>query len=278
MPPLRRGGIRRRRRATGSGMSGAVHHRDAPRSLFLFAGVLALAASAGAVAAPAAAPAAIELRIPTASAGGDLALPIRMLLLLTLLSLAPAILVTMTAFTRIVVVLSMLRHAIGMQETPPNQVLVSLALFLSIFAMMPVLTQINDKALQPYTGGRMRLERAVEIASAEMRDFMVRQTREADLALMVELSHAPPPKRVEDISLAQLVPAFMLGELRSAFQIGFMIFLPFVMIDLVVSSVLMSLGMMMVPPVMISLPLKLLTFVLIDGWNLVARSLLGSFH
>ena len=210
--------------------------------------------------------------------GADLALPIRMLLLLSLLSLAPAILVTMTAFTRIVIVLGMLRHAIGMPETPPNQVLVSLALFLSLFAMMPVLTKINEQAFQPYSAGRIDLERAVDIGAVQMRDFMIRQTREADLALMAELSHAAPPKSVDDISLVQLTPAFMLSELRAAFQIGFMIFLPFIMIDLVVASVLMSLGMMMVPPVMISLPLKLLTFILIDGWNLVARSVLGSFH
>ena len=221
----------------------------------------------------------IELRmLPSQAKGADLALPIRMLLLLSLLSVAPAILVTMTAFTRIVIVLGMLRHAIGMQETPPNQVLVSLALFLSLFAMMPVLTQINEQAFQPYSAGRIGLERAVEIGAVQMRDFMIRQTREADLALMTELSHAAPPKSVEEISLVQLTPAFMLSELRAAFQIGFMIFLPFIMIDLVVASVLMSLGMMMVPPVMISLPLKLLTFILIDGWNLVARSVLGSFH
>jgi flagellar biosynthetic protein FliP len=216
--------------------------------------------------------------LPSQAKGADLALPIRMLLLLSLLSLAPAILVTMTAFTRIVIVLGMLRHAIGMQETPPNQVLVSLALFLSLFAMMPVLTRINEQAFQPYSAGRIGLERAAEIGAAQMRDFMIRQTREADLALMTELSHATPPKSVEEISLVQLTPAFMLSELRAAFQIGFMIFLPFIMIDLVVASVLMSLGMMMVPPVMISLPLKLLTFILIDGWNLVARSVLGSFQ
>ena len=227
----------------------------------------------------AAAPAAIELRLPAITGdGADLAMPIRIMLLLTLLSLAPAMLVTMTAFTRIVVVLAMLRHAIGMQETPPNQVLVSLALFLSLFAMMPVITQVNEQAFQPYSAGRMGSEQAVGIAARHLRDFMVRQTREADLALMVELSHAAPPARVEDISLVQLTPAFMLSELRSAFQIGFMIFLPFIMIDLVVSSVLMSLGMLMVPPVMIALPLKVLMFILIDGWNLVARSLPGSFH
>ena len=241
--------------------------------------LLALALAGACGWAWAAAPAAIELRLPSiAGDGADLAMPIRIMLLLTLLSLAPAILVTMTAFTRIVVVLSMLRHAIGMQETPPNQVLVSLALFLSLFAMMPVLTQINEQAFQPYSAGKIRSEQAVGIAADHLRDFMVRQTREADLALMTELSHAVPPARIEDISLVQLTPAFMLSELRAAFQIGFMIFLPFIMIDLVVSSVLMSLGMMMVPPVMIALPLKLLMFILIDGWNLVARSLLGSFH
>lgn len=221
----------------------------------------------------------IEVRmLPSQTKGADLALPIRMLLLFSLLSLAPAILVMMTAFTRIVIVLSMLRHAIGMQETPPNQVLVSLALFLSLFAMTPVLGRINEQAFQPYSAGKIGLEKAVDIGAAQMRDFMIRQTREADLALMSELSHAAPPRSVEDISLVQLTPAFMLSELRAAFQIGFMIFLPFIMIDLVVASVLMSLGMMMVPPVMISLPLKLLTFILIDGWNLVARSVLGSFH
>jgi len=241
--------------------------------------LIALGLTGASACAWAAAPAAIELRLPAiAGDGADLAMPIRIMLLLTLLSLAPAMLVTMTAFTRIVVVLSMLRHAIGMQETPPNQVLVSLALFLSLFAMMPVITQINEQAFQPYSTGKMGSEQAVAIAAGHLRDFMVRQTREADLALMVELSHAAPPARVEDISLVQLTPAFMLSELRSAFQIGFMIFLPFIMIDLVVSSVLMSLAMLMVPPVMIALPLKLLMFILIDGWNLVARSLLGSFH
>lgn len=226
-----------------------------------------------------AAPSTIELHLPSMTGdGADLAMPVRILLLLTLLSLAPAILVTMTAFTRIVIVLSMLRHAIGMQETPPNQVLVSLALFLSLFAMMPVISQINEQAFQPYSEGKMRSQQALGVAAGHLRDFMVRQTREPDLALMTELSHAAPPTRIEDISLVQLTPAFMLSELRAAFQIGFMIFLPFIMIDLVVSSVLMSLGMMMVPPVTISLPLKLLMFILIDGWNLVARSLLGSFH
>jgi flagellar biosynthetic protein FliP len=235
----------------------------------------ALAASSGA-SAPA-----FELRVvaPGAKAGAsDLSLPVRIMLLLSVLSLAPAILVTMTAFTRIVIVLSMLRHALGMPETPPNQVLVSLALFLALFAMMPVLSGMHEQAWQPWSEGRLDTMQALEVASDKMRDYMVRQTRESDLALMSELAHSPPPREIANISLVQLVPAFMLSELRSAFQIGFMIFLPFIMIDLVVSSILMSLGMMMVPPAMISLPVKVLTFILIDGWNLVARSLLGSFH
>ncbi|TCS37732.1 flagellar biosynthetic protein FliP [Paucimonas lemoignei] len=208
----------------------------------------------------------------------DLGMPIKLLILLSLLSLAPAILFTMTAFTRIIIILSMIRHAIGMPETPPNQVLVSLALFLTLFTMMPVLEQINKQAYQPYTSGQLKQEKALEIATAQVKEFMIRQTREQDLMLMVELSQTPAPQKIEDISMTQLIPAYMLSELKTAFQIGFVIFLPFLLIDLVVSSVLMSLGMMMVPPVVISLPLKVLMFVLIDGWNLVVRAMIGSFH
>ena len=203
---------------------------------------------------------------------------IQVLLGLTVLSLAPAILVSMTAFIRIVIVLSMLRHAFGMQETPPNTVLVSLALFVTLFTMMPVLNKVNTDAVQPYLTNKISLDTAYKRGIEPVRDFMVRQTREQDMALMVELSHDVPPKTVDDVKLVHLIPAFMLNELRTAFQIGFVIFLPFLLIDLVVSSVLMSLGMMMVPPVMISLPLKVLMFVLIDGWNLVVRSLVTSFH
>lgn len=203
---------------------------------------------------------------------------IQVLLGLTVLSLAPAILVSMTAFIRIVIVLSMLRHAFGMQETPPNTVLVSLALFVTLFTMMPVLNKVNTDAVQPYLTNKISLDAAYKRGIEPIRDFMVRQTREQDMALMVELSHDVPPKTVDDVKLVHLIPAFMLNELRTAFQIGFVIFLPFLLIDLVVSSVLMSLGMMMVPPVMISLPLKVLMFVLIDGWNLVVRSLVTSFH
>jgi flagellar biosynthetic protein FliP len=202
----------------------------------------------------------------------------KIILGLTVLSLAPAILVSMTAFVRIIIVLSMLRHAFGMQETPPNTVLISLALFLTLFTMMPALEQVNQQAFQPFMDGKVAMGPAIEQGVKPLREFMVRQTREQDLALMVELAKKPDPKTVEDISMVELIPAFMLSELRSAFQIGFVVFLPFLLIDLVVSTILMSLGMMMVPPVTISLPVKILMFVLIDGWALVVKALLGTFH
>lgn len=214
-------------------------------------------------------------------AGGkaaELAAPLRILLGLTVLSLAPAILMSMTSFVRIVIVLSMLRTALGMQQTPPNTVIVSLAMFLTLFTMAPTFEQINRQALQPYGQGRIEALVALERGVVPLRDFMVRQTREQDMALMVELAHAPQPETADDISMVQLIPAFMLSELRAAFQIGFVIFLPFLLVDLVVSGALMSLGMMMVPPASIALPLKVLLFVLIDGWNLVVRALLSTFH
>jgi flagellar biosynthesis protein FliP len=203
---------------------------------------------------------------------------LQVLLGLTVLSLAPAILVCMTAFVRIVIVLSMLRHALGMQETPPNTVLVSLALFLTLFTMMPVIDKVNTQALQPLSANKIGVDEAFKRGIGPMREFMIKQTRESDMALMVELSRDTPPQTVDDVKLVHLIPAFMLNELRTAFQIGFIVFLPFLLIDLIVSSVLMSLGMMMVPPVMIALPLKVLMFVLIDGWALIVRSLVASFH
>ncbi|MFZ6646124.1 flagellar type III secretion system pore protein FliP [Undibacterium sp. TJN25] len=202
---------------------------------------------------------------------------IKILLGLTVLSLAPAILMSMTSFVRIVIVLSMLRHALGMQDTPPNTVIVSLALFLTMFTMAGPLQEVNSRALQPYMAGKLQTDKAVTEGIRPIREFMVRQTREQDLGLMVELSKAEQPSTIDDIGLLQLIPAFMLSELRSAFQIGFVIFLPFLLIDLIVSSALMSLGMMMVPPASISLPLKILMFVLIDGWNIVVRALVGTF-
>lgn len=226
---------------------------------------------------------ATTLKLPgvqvTVGAGKEqMSTAVQVLLALTVLSLAPAILISMTAFVRIAVVLSMLRHAFGMQETPPNTVLISLALFLTFFTMAPVLDKMNTGAVEPYLANKITLSEAYARGSAPLRDFMVRQTREQDLALMVELARDKVPQSVEEVKMVHLIPAFMLNELRTAFQIGFVVFLPFLLIDLVVSSVLMSLGMMMVPPAMISLPLKVLMFVLIDGWNLVVRSLVMSFR
>ena len=208
----------------------------------------------------------------------EVATAVKIILGLTVLSLAPALLLAVTSFTRIIIVLSMLRHALGMQETPPNTVLITLALFLTLFTMMPVFQEVNDRAFQPYMTGKLAPDKAMEQALEPLRGFMIRQTREQDLALMLEVSRTPAPESVDKISSVHLIPAFMLSELKSAFQIGFVIFLPFLLIDLVVSSVLMSMGMFMVPPVMISLPVKILMFVLIDGWNLVVRSIIGSFH
>lgn len=202
---------------------------------------------------------------------------IRILIGLTILSLAPAILICLTSFVRIVVVLSMLRHSLGMPETPPNIVIISLSLFLTFFTMAPVFNEINTNQLQPFLDGKLSAKIALEDGSKPLREFMVRQTREQDLALLVDISRSEPPKSIDDIGFAQLIPAFMLSELRTAFQIGFAIFLPFLLIDLIVASSLMSLGMMMMPPTTVAMPLKILMFVLIDGWNLVVRALLGTF-
>ncbi|RAN48454.1 flagellar biosynthesis protein flip [Herbaspirillum rubrisubalbicans] len=195
-----------------------------------------------------------------------------------MIALLPALLVSVTSFMRIIIVLSMLRHALGMQETPPNTALVGLALFLTLFTMAPVLQRVDQDAFEPFMTGRMSMQQAYEKGSVPVRDFMVRQTREQDLLLMVELSKAKMPGSIDEINNVQLVPAFMLSELRTAFQIGFVVFLPFLLIDLVISTLLMALGMMMMPPSTISLPIKILMFILIDGWSLLLRALVGSFH
>lgn len=208
----------------------------------------------------------------------DTAQAVRVVLGLSVLAVLPALLICVTSFLRIIIVLSMLRHAIGMPETPPNPVLIGLALFFTLFTMSPVLTNLNDHAFQPFMNGALGMEDAYAKGLAPLREFMVRQTREQDLALVVELSRAKPPQGMQDIGTLQLIPAFMLSELRAAFQIGFLVFLPFLLIDLVVSSVLMSLGMMMMPPTTVALPLKVLMFVLVDGWSLILKALVGSFH
>ena len=221
--------------------------------------------------------------LPTTAAASstpstETAQALRVVLGLTVLAILPALVVCLTSFLRIIVVLSMLRHAIGMNETPPNTVLIGLALFLTLFTMSPVLEKLNREAFEPFMAGKLTMEDGYKKGMAPLRDFMVRQTRETDLALMVELSKAPTPRTMEDIGNVQLIPAFMLSELRAAFQIGFVIFLPFLLIDLIVSSILMALGMMMMPPTTIALPLKVLMFILVDGWSLVLKALVGSFH
>ena len=208
---------------------------------------------------------------------GDLSVIIQIMTLLTILTLAPAILMMMTSFVRIVIVFSFLRQALGTSQSPPNQVLISLALFLTFFVMTPVWQKINQNALQPYLNHKMSQDDALVQAEGPLRSFMLRQVREKDLALFVEISKMKPPKEPSDIPMQVMIPAFMISELRTAFQIGFLIYLPFLVIDLVVASVLMSMGMMMLPPVMVSLPFKLILFVLADGWYLVVGSLVKSF-
>lgn len=241
--------------------------------------VVALMLIGAACACEAAAPAAVEQGLKLElSGGGSLTQPLRIILLLTVLALLPAIIIAMTSFTRTIIVLSMLRHAFGMQDTPPNMVLLSMALFLALFTMAPAMQRINADSLQPLMAEKIDLPTAIERGVLPLREFMVRQTREKDLALMLEIAKAPQPESIESVQTIHIVPAFLLSELKTAFQIGFVIFLPFLLLDLVVASVLMSMGMLMVPPTIISLPLKILMFVLIDGWGLVVRSLLGSFH
>ncbi|KRG13470.1 flagellar type III secretion system pore protein FliP [Lederbergia galactosidilytica] len=202
---------------------------------------------------------------------------VKLFLLLTVLSIAPAILILMTSFTRIIIVLSFVRTSLATQQMPPNQVLVGLALFLTFFVMAPTLHEVNEQALTPLFNDEINLEEAYERAAVPFKEFMSKHTRQKDLELFLNYSQAERPETIEDIPLTAMVPAFALSEMKTAFQIGFMIFIPFLVIDMVVASVLMSMGMMMLPPVMISLPFKILLFVLVDGWYLVVQSLLQSF-
>jgi flagellar biosynthetic protein FliP len=203
---------------------------------------------------------------------------LQILFLMTILSLAPAILILTTAFTRIVVVLHFLRQAMGTQQVPPSQVLIGLAMFLTFFVMAPTWSRVNADALQPYLDKKVSLEQAYEKGVVPVREFMLRQTREEDLALFVRLANVDKPKNRDDVPLHALIPAFAISELRIGFQIGFLLFIPFLVIDMVISSILLSMGMMMLPPVLISMPFKILLFILVDGWHLIVRSLLESFH
>lgn len=215
---------------------------------------------------------------PAAGGGQNYTLSIQTLILLTSLTFLPAALLMMTGFTRIIIVLSLLRQALGTQSSPPNQVIVGLSLFLTLFVMGPVFDKIYTEAYQPLSENKITMQVALEKGAAPLKTFMLKQTREADLALFLKMSRSEQPKTPEDISLRVLIPAFMTSELKTAFQIGFAIFIPFIVIDMVVASVLMAMGMMMVSPAIVSLPFKLMLFVLVDGWQLILGSLSQSFY
>lgn len=219
----------------------------------------------------------IDLTLGGAGSPVEVVESIRLLVLLTILSLVPSILVMVTSFTRTVIVLSFVRNAIATNNVPPNQVLVGLALFLTLFTMAPTLARVQTEALAPYMDGKLSQEVAFERASVPLREFMLRYTREKDLALFIAASNSPQPNTPEDLSLTVVVPAFMISELKTAFQMGVMLFIPFMVIDMVVASTLLSMGMFMLPPTTIALPFKLLLFVMADGWHLVVKALLESF-
>lgn len=220
----------------------------------------------------------IKLGLETTGQTGDLSTSLQILLVLTILSLAPALLILMTSFTRIVVVLGFLRQALATQQMPPNQVIIGLALFLTFFTMAPTFNQINKNALQPYFSGKITQQEALAKSTDQMREFMLKQTREKDLALFIKLNQLEKPKTYRDVPTYVVIPAFVISELKTAFEMGFLLFIPFIVIDMIVASALMSMGMMMLPPMMISLPFKLLLFILVDGWDLVVQSLILSFR
>jgi len=222
-----------------------------------------------------------EHSLPDLSKRENFSAAMQIIVLLTVLSLVPAIMLMMTSFTRIVIVLGLLRQALGTQQLPPNQILVGLAMFMTFLVMGPTLQRVNDNALQPYMNGKLTQTEALPLAVQPVRDFMINQIHqshnESDVDLFVHFAHQPPAHTFHEVGTMTLVPAFMLSELKTAFLLGFRVYLPFVIIDMVISSVLVSMGMMMLPPVLISLPFKLLLFVLVDGWHLITASLMGSF-
>ncbi|MBR0261753.1 MAG: flagellar type III secretion system pore protein FliP [Selenomonadaceae bacterium] len=220
----------------------------------------------------------VNVEVGTAENPEQVASTLQVIAVLTLATIAPGILMMTTSFVRIVVIIGFLRNALATQNVPPNQVIVSLALFLTFYIMAPYWSQANDNGLQPYLAGQISQEEAITNVLEPMREFMFRQTREADLALFVNLSEAERPETQEDVSTFVLIPAFIISELKTAFQIGFMLYVPFIVIDMIVATTLMSMGMMMLPPVMISLPFKILLFVMIDGWHLLIQSIIVSFR
>ena len=222
-------------------------------------------------------PSFINIGLDKAGSPGEIAVVLQIFLLLTVLSLAPALLILLTSFTRIVIVLSLLRKALGTMQTPPNQIIIGLSLFLTIFIMTPVWQDVNENAVQPFLEKKITQDQALEVASKPIRKFMIRQTREKDLALFVDIAKIKRPKNMDDVPTTVLIPAFVISELKTAFQIGMLLYVPFLVIDMVVASVLLSMGMMMLPPVMVSLPFKLMLFVLADGWYLIVGSVVKSF-
>jgi flagellar biosynthesis protein FliP len=277
---------------TGAGSADAAQPYSAATSVNAAVVNLVTAPNPAPIPAPSPAPSPAATNAPgsgTSSSAGNVSVnldpgigkpsqTVSIILLLTVLSIAPALLMLTTAFTKIIVVLSLTRNALGTPTIPPNQVLAGLALFLSLFIMAPVLTQMNDQALQPYLKGTISQSQAFDRGAAPLRTFMLKQTRKTELSTMIALSKGAKPAKAADVPLTTLIPAFVLSELKSAFIIGFVIFIPFLVIDLVVSSSLMSMGMMMLPPVMISLPFKLLLFVMVDGWDMIAKALVTSYH
>ena len=221
---------------------------------------------------------ALKISFENAQTPEQISTILQILILLTILSVAPALLLMLTSFTRLVVVFSILRHAIGTQQTPPNQVLISLALFLTMFIMAPTFQRVYEEALIPYFNKQIDEKELFERVVQPFKEFMFKNTREKDLALFVKLRNEERPKTPDDVSIFTLIPAFMISELKTAFQIGFLLYIPFLVIDVIVSSVLISMGILMLPPMMISLPIKLLLFVLVDGWNLLVVSLIKSFY
>ena len=219
----------------------------------------------------------VNIEVGEAETPDEVATTMQMFALLTIISFAPGILMMTTSFVRIVVVIGFLRNALSTQNVPPNQVVISLALFLTFYVMSPYWNQANEQGIQPYLAGEISQEEAIDNVVYPIREFMFKQTREADLALFVNLSESERPESQEDVSTFVLIPAFVISELKTGFQLGFMIYIPFIVIDMIIASTLMSMGMMMLPPVMISLPFKILLFVMVDGWHLLIQSLVTSF-
>lgn len=234
-------------------------------------------AAVPAATAPAAAPATLKLDMTSTNGQVQMNMPVQIMILLTLLTFLPAIIISLSSFTRIIIVFHFLRQALGTQEAPSNQILIGLALFLSFFVMNPTLTKMYNSAYEPWSKGEIDQSEALDRGAAPLKEFMLKSTREKDLQLFVEMSGAPKPKTAAELPMSSVMPAFMISEIKTAFQIGFVLFLPFLVIDMVVASVLLSMGMMQLPPVMVSLPFKVLLFIMVDGWNLVISSLVKSY-